>query len=76
MLGIPAGIPFALVFSGPFVAIEYLYKKVQYDRGCLVKVLSVIFGFIFGLMLNPLVWIGSAIYLLPRIHDHIRTYFR
>jgi hypothetical protein len=61
LVAFPAAIPMALIFSGPFVAIDFCYKKVQYNRSCAQKIIAVIFGFIIGFIFNPIIWIGLII---------------
>lgn len=76
VIGLPATIPLTLIFSGPFVAIEFLYNRVKYDRSCIQKTLAVVGGFILGLIFDPFIWIGLIIEFGPRFIRGIKEHFR
>jgi hypothetical protein len=73
---VPIAFPFALIFSGPFVAIEFCYKKVQYGNNRLMKFLAVLVGFVIGILFDPFIWIGLILVFAPRFFGGIRDYFR
>ena len=76
LISVPVAFPFALVFSGPFVAIEFFYKKVQYGDSRVNKFLAVVVGFVFGIMFDPIIWIGLVVVFAPRLCASVRDYFR
>lgn len=71
-IAVPIALPFALIFSGPFVAIEFFYKKVQYGDSRVSKVLAVIFGFLVGIIFDPIIWIGLVVVFAPRFLGSVR----
>lgn len=73
---VPIAFPIALVCAGPFVAIEYCYKQVQYGDSRAKKFFAVIIGFVVGMAFNPFFWIGLVVVFGPRIIEGMREYFR
>jgi hypothetical protein len=76
VITVPIALPFALLFSGPFVSIEFFYKKVQYENSRIKKFLAVVVGFVLGIMFDPLIWIGLIVVFAPRFLGSIKDYFR
>lgn len=67
IVAVPACLPLALVFSGPFVVIETFYKKVRYSYRIWKKIAVVIGGFIIGIAFDPFIWIGLIVVFGPKI---------
>ncbi len=76
LIALPVAFPFALVFSGPFVAIEAFYKHVEYNDSRVQKFFAVTLGFIAGIVFDPFIWIGIIIVFAPKICNGIKEYFR
>jgi hypothetical protein len=76
LIAIPVAFPLALILSGPFVVIEALYKRAQYNNSLVLKILSVVSGFIMGIVFDPIIWIGLVIVFAPKMWGGIRDYFR
>lgn len=61
---IPILLPIGLLFTGPFIIIDYAYRKVQTDSIC-AKIFIVLVALIVGISLNPFFWIGLIAVYFP-----------
>lgn len=48
----------------------------QYGNSGVKKFLSVVVGFVVGIMFDPMIWIGLVVVFAPRIFGAVRDYFR
>ena len=64
---IPIVLPLFMVFVGPGLLVTYAYDRCTYQYGCCTRLILSFFIGIFGLLLDPFVWIGGLIYFVPKL---------
>jgi len=71
IIGIPIIIPLALLASGPALIVNLIWNHF-YPETITKKIFIVFISLIIGLILNPIIWIGGLVYLIPKgIHSLI-----
>jgi hypothetical protein len=75
LIGLPIGIPIAMIVAGPIVLSIWLIDECRVYT-CFKRFLVVFTGILVGFILNPVIWIGLIIYYLPKGISHLVYLYR
>lgn len=73
---LPFVIPGVLAFCGPVLVYKYLIKLCGYPYRCHQKTGILIISLPLGLIMDPLIWIGSLFYFIPSIYNGIKSFYQ
>jgi hypothetical protein len=65
IVAIPILIPLGLIFAGPVISIDFVYRRISSNVNFVMRILAMMLTFIIGLILNPFIWIGLIVLYSP-----------
>lgn len=72
---LPLVLPIVMVFCGPALVYNFLINKIFIYHGCCCNFFLAVISLPLGIIIDPLVWIGSLVYFIPRLITYIRDWF-